>query len=253
MPFTIQDIAKFLINPFIPLFVLLVIQLFRKKRGKRLLFVLFLYVYLISIPATSKFIIPFWLLEDTFDDSETYDAVVVLSGFSDSKWYLARENKPVLLKYYYRLNQNADRIITGAELLLTGHAGQLLIADPYYFNGFSEAQLVKKFLEVHDIPPEQIVVYGEVENTLEEAQKVKQYINQNRINKIVLVTSALHMRRAVALFNKQGLSPAYLSVLRPNTSLILQDFIPTTSGMRQFHGISYEVVGYVGYWMLSKI
>ena len=253
MPFTIQDIAKFLINPLIPVFVLLVIQLLRKERGKRLLLVLFFYVYLTTIPATSKLIMPWWVLEDTFDSSKTYDAVVVLSGVSDSKWYLAREDNPVLLKYYRRLNQNADRLVTGAELLITGHAAQLLIADPHYFNDFSEAELVKKFLEVHAIPPEQIVVYGEVENTLEEAQKVKQYINQNRINKIVLVTSALHMRRAVALFNKQGLSPAYLSVLRPKTRLSWQDFIPSTRGMGQFHGMSYEVVGYVGYWMLSKI
>lgn len=252
MGFTIQDVAKFLINPLIPVFVILLIQLVREKKSKRLLIVLFLYTYLVTIPATSKVINSLWVVEDTFDYSETYDAVVVLSGISISSLSLSIEPPITQFEFYYLFNQSADRVIMGAKLVQAGHARQFLIGDPR-FRGSSEAQFVKTFLELQGIPSEKIFVYGEVENTLEEAEKVKQYIDQHDIkkNKLALVTSASHMRRAVALFNKQGLYPAHLSVLRPNTNIGWPDFIPSESGLRGIKRMAYEIVGYVGYWMLS--
>lgn len=252
MAFTIQDVAKFFINPLIPVFVILLIQLVREKQGKRLLIVLFLYTYLVTIPATSKVINSLWVVEDTFDYSETYDAVVVLSGISISSLSLSIEPPITQFEFYYLFNQSADRVIMGAKLVQAGNARQFLIGDPR-FRGFSEGQFVKTFLEIQGIPPEKVFVYGEVENTLEEAEKIKEYVDQNGINKIALVTSASHMRRAVALFNKQGLYPAHLSVLRPNTNIGWTDFIPSESGLLGIKRMAYEIVGYVGYWMLGEI
>lgn len=252
MPFTLQDIAKFLINPLIPAFVILSIQMIRKRQSRRLLVVLFLYLYIVSIPLSSKILANVWSVNDTINYSKTYDAVVVLAGVSDPTWYLRKADNPSALNCYYRFGKQVDRFIAAIELLKTGHVHKLLFGD-WRIKSFSEAKVVKEFLEKQGINPEQIVVCGEIRNTLDEAVKTHQYATEKGLHKLVMITSESHMRRAEAMFNKQGLYPDLLSVLNKNKKIVWKDFIPKIIGLRHTEMMLYEIVGYIGYRMLGKL
>ena len=51
----------------------------------------------------------------------------------------------------------------------------------------------------------QIILSDNVSNTAEEALAIKRIIEENGINKILLITSSFHMPRAKLLFDRQGI------------------------------------------------
>jgi uncharacterized SAM-binding protein YcdF (DUF218 family) len=230
--------------------VILLILLLKKQQNKSLFVLFSIYLYVITVPLSSKLLIRLWSVEDSVTYTQTYDAVVALSGMANANWYLGRESSPLPLNCYYRFGQNADRIIKAAEILKTGHAGKLLFGD-LKNKSFSEAQLVKDFLSKQGISSEQIAIYGEVRNTLDEAVKTRQYVEITGLKKLLLVTSENHMRRARAMFNRQGLYPDLLSVSKINKKIECLDFIPCKNGLSNMQGILYEIAGHVYYFVTA--
>ena len=252
MPFTSIDFAKFIINPLLFAFLIILVLLIKRNISKRLLLLLFLYLYIVTVPCSSKLFSKLWSIEDTISYDQTYDAVVTMTGIANSGWYINRADSHLPLKCYYSFGRNVERIIKAAELLKTGHAKKLLLGD-LRNSSFSEAELVVDFLEKQGIGSDQIVVYGITKNTLDEAVKTSQYMAESGLRKLVLITSESHMRRAAAMFNKHGLRPALLSVSRKNKVASWKDFIPGTRGLSASGQILYEIVGYAGYFMRGAI
>jgi uncharacterized SAM-binding protein YcdF (DUF218 family) len=63
---------------------------------------------------------------------------------------------------------------------------------------------MRTFMSELGVPTEAMVLEGLSSNTRQNAQFTADILFPQGINKIILVTSALHMRRAVASFEKQG-------------------------------------------------
>jgi uncharacterized SAM-binding protein YcdF (DUF218 family) len=65
------------------------------------------------------------------------------------------------------------------------------------------------------------------------------------------------MRRAAALFRKQGLSPDLYSVVRTPSVLVklkkLKNYVPSPTGLKSSMGCLYEMVGYLGYFIKGDI
>jgi uncharacterized SAM-binding protein YcdF (DUF218 family) len=61
----------------------------------------------------------------------------------------------------------------------------------------------KKLIRI-GIPPEDIIVFPKPKDTKEEADRLKEYLHGDRF---ILVTSAYHLPRAMALFHHEGLEP----------------------------------------------
>jgi uncharacterized SAM-binding protein YcdF (DUF218 family) len=129
---------------------------------------------------------------------------------------------------------------------------KLVLSDVVY-SEVSETQQLENFLKEEGIKKEQYAVHGRVINSLEEAQSVKRYCTQHGVKTILLITSADHMRRAAALFRKQGLSPDLLSSSRPDMSREWEDYVPCREGLNATYWLLYETVGYLGYRVTGKI
>jgi uncharacterized SAM-binding protein YcdF (DUF218 family) len=116
---------------------------------------------------------------------------------------------------------------------------------------------VKKFALQHGVPEEKFIIYGEgVKRTLDEARQLKTYAVKNSIRDILLVTSESHMRRAAALFKKQGLSPDLYSVVKTPSVLVLnkyKNYVPSHTGLKSSMGCLYELVGYLGYFFKGDL
>ncbi|MCX5876242.1 MAG: YdcF family protein [Deltaproteobacteria bacterium] len=258
MPFyTAQDVARFFLNPLFPAFFIGLILLLKKERTRLGLLLLLLYLYGVSIPYTSQIVMAKWWVADTVDRHSRYDAAVVLGGIVDYNWYVrhAAENEEEIFKYvsdYQQLGQSSARILTGVAAVKSGLAETLLLSD-VTIKGVNETRILLDLLEKQGIDPQKIAVHGKVRNTLAEAKSVKAYCESKGIKRILLITSANHMRRAAALFRKQGLNPDLLSVSRDNTPITRESFVPSGDGLEDTYGMLYELVGYTAYLIRGNL
>lgn len=85
-------------------------------------------------------------------------------------------------------------------------------------------------------------------NTYESAQEVARMGQDRNASTILLVTSDLHMLRALAAFRARGLDPAPIPVFTiKRGALAFADFLPTLSGMAEVNRGLYEVLGLIYY------
>ena len=134
------------------------------------------------------------------DAAPAADAIVVLSG--------ARHPAPGLA----RLSEwhDPDRFLAGLDLYRAGKAPRLLFtggASPYRPGQPPEGELYLQEAEQWGIPVTAMASTPPVVNTAEEALAISQLLrHRERGNpRVLLVTSAFHMRRAQRLFERQGL------------------------------------------------
>jgi uncharacterized SAM-binding protein YcdF (DUF218 family) len=71
-------------------------------------------------------------------------------------------------------------------------------------SGDSPAEDMAVLLEMMGVPQDALYFEDESRNTAESAKAAWEFLSSQEIQKIILVTSALHMPRSVALFEKQG-------------------------------------------------
>ena len=129
------------------------------------------------------------------------DAIVVLSG--------ARHPAPGV----ERVSEwhDPDRFLAGLDLYRAGKAPRLLFtggASPYRPGQPPEGQLYLQEAEQLGIPATAMASTPPVVNTAEEAVAISQLLQQIDVRnpRVLLVTSAFHMRRAQRLFERQGLA-----------------------------------------------
>ena len=242
-----EVLAKTLINPLVIAVLYIAWRFVRGGLGRRHIVILFIYLYLVSIPFTSKVMHMLWSVDDTIVVGHQYDAVVVLSGIVPSKCYL--ENDQVYVDNMFICSGDFKRAYAGLGFVKSGQANRFIIADDES-GGFHESKAVEAFLLNNQIRPDQIVIIGEVKNTKDEALKIEKMTKNDKINDFILVTTAKHMRRAADIFASRGLTPALYSTDRPISSRItVVDFKPhSTSGV---HKMFYEFAGYIKF-ILNK-
>ena len=201
MGFTIAKIIVSIVLPPAGLLFIMVAGLFLMKRkkpaGAPLLLTGIILLYLLSLPYTADLLIR--PLEATYpplnDGMVQADAIVVLSGGGKDLSWLPNISEPG--------PDSLERTIAGVKL-----ARKLKL--PLVFTGGSgevAPTAVREAIPMADvalslgIPREEIIVEAASRNTLENAAATRKLVQGNRI---LLVTSAFHMRRSVAMFQKQG-------------------------------------------------
>lgn len=247
----IQDIAKFLIDPLFYIFIGLLSIIFFKKHRLQLTILLGIYIYFISITFTGQAFSKFWRVEDTYNPSIKYDAVVVTAGVTDSSWYLNRKGLPYVPNDFFATNEDSERILAGIYFVKSGHAKSLLFGE-WINDIFNETDVVKKLASDMKLKDNQVWIYGQIKRTLDEARCVKLYLEKHPIRKLLLVTSQRHMRRALAMFRKQGLNPDVFSAPK-EVAITGESFIPDITGIIKTESYLYEVIGYIGYYVKGDL
>ncbi|MBF0405298.1 MAG: YdcF family protein [Nitrospirae bacterium] len=239
----------FILNPLIHILIGMVFLVITKKKRKSFAIFLTLYFYLISITFTSHWISGLWEVADTYKSEEKYEAVCVLAGVIDVSWHDAKESLFYVPKNYIKTTSTTERILAGLYFLKSGHASQLLFGEWTYYS-VNEAEKVKMFLMSHGVDEEKIVLYAKVNRTLDEARGVKAYVEKKQLKKLLLVTSAVHMRRAIALFKKVGLTPDIFSTNKWTSSdFSLSSFVPSLQGINGTLDCIYELSAY-GFYLV---
>ncbi len=127
------------------------------------------------------------------------EAIVVLGGGTASQ----EPPRPLV-----EVNGAGDRVIYAAYLYRQGSAPYLLLSggniDWLGEHTGTPAEDMARLLELMDVPASALWLQPDSRNTYEDALYSKKILDEKGIHRILLVTSALHMPRAVGLFERQG-------------------------------------------------
>ncbi len=104
------------------------------------------------------------------------------------------------------VNERGDRLIYAAYLYKQGKAPLVLLSGGgiHWLFPETEAPGMAGMLRLLDVPDQAILQEKRSRNTYENALYSRQMLEPLGINRIILVTSALHMPRTLALYKKQG-------------------------------------------------
>ncbi|RJG45377.1 YdcF family protein [Mesorhizobium sp. DCY119] len=181
---------------------------------------------------------------------EKVDGIVVLGGGLEGAINLARGG--------YEMNSAGDRFVEAAvlarrfpdaKIVISGGVGTLVL------EGEGDADTAPRLLSALGVAPERMVLENQSRNTYENAVFTKRLVTPKPGETWLLVTSAFHMPRSMALFRKADFSVLPWPVdyrtsgeegvgfFRDNPQDSLQN---TTMAIREW-------IGLVAYWLSGRI
>jgi uncharacterized SAM-binding protein YcdF (DUF218 family) len=186
------------------------------------------------------------------------DAIVVLGGGTRSGDYPRPD---------VDFTDAGDRVWYGANLYRAGKAPKIIVSGgriDWQGNGNPEAEDLTKLLIKMGVPQTDIIPEGRSLNTRDNAVYTKEILQQNNFKTILLVTSAMHMPRSMAIFKKLDINAiaaptdyrmsqeeidqpnrqieAAILALLPNEA----DLSLTTSALKEYIGILvYKLKGWL--------
>ena len=173
-----------------------------------------------------------------------YDVGVVLGGMS------AFDSKTNTVNF----NKNADRLIYTEKLYRKGIINKILISGGSGIlikNQYKEAFVMRNHLIENGIPDDDIIIENKSRNTKENAFLSAEILKRDFQNKsVLLITSALHMKRAIFCFEKAGIEVASFSTDNTNSNRNFQLeylLLPNSKSFEKWESIIHEWVGYLVY------
>jgi uncharacterized SAM-binding protein YcdF (DUF218 family) len=178
------------------------------------------------------------------DQLPVADAIVVLGGYTDAT------NSGVV-----ELGDAVDRLFHGMRLYRAGKAPRVMLVGGAARGYMPEAEVMANLLAEFNIFRDVMLLEDKSRNTRQNGLNAVAIMQDKDIKKILLSTSAYHMRRAQAVFEKLGIEvvPAATDyqVLEPDPSIL--DWLPnaealmmTTLGIKEYLGWSvYKFRGWV--------
>jgi uncharacterized SAM-binding protein YcdF (DUF218 family) len=203
------------------------------------------------------------LLEQQYpslEGSPKADAIVVLGG--GTEMISAPRQIP-------EINGAGDRVLYAVQLYRQG-AAPIILASGGRINWYDSAastpaEEMRLLLEFMGVPSEAILLEDQSQNTYENAQFSAIKLAQLDARRILLVTSAMHMPRAAALFQAQGVEiiPAptdyivseveWRTLWHSGWASFLLNLFPSASSLNQTTNALKEYIGLTVYWMQGRL
>jgi len=173
------------------------------------------------------------------------DVIVVLGGGIGSSG---------VRTVYAELYSAADR---GWQAARCYHAGK---APLILFSGLGEGAGMKQFLVDLGVPTDKILLESESKNTYENGVFTWEKLKAMNAKKVILVTSAWHMRRALMIFKSRGVEVVpsgsdyeALSLADGLTPGAIQYYLPNADALCKNSAVVKEYLGYWGYWLYLRV
>ena len=183
-----------------------------------------------------------WLVDGEIPTAESYpraDAIVCLGG---------SVNIATNLSDHVELYTSADRVWQAAKLYKAGKAPKIFVT------GQSTARAARMLLMDFGVPESAITLLEDARNTEEEAKAIAALLPSARV---LVVTSAFHMRRAKLMFEKYAkgvkVIPAptdFEATVHVAEGFDPRDLLPGNSYMNEVY--LREWIGYLGYKWLRR-
>jgi len=159
------------------------------------------------------------------------------------------------------LSEAGDRALHGAQLYKQGKAPLIIMSGgriDWKGGGPPESADMAEVAKALGVPESAILQDPTSLNTFENAANVKKIVEQRGIKQVLLVTSALHMPRSLAIFAKQGIvaipaptdflvSNQDLDELKSSSEALTLNLMPDAERLQQTTRAIKEYVGMVVY------
>jgi len=247
MFFIFSKLFVFIITPLFWIIILLLFSHFskeEKKKRKYLMIGIFLALFFSNGFLFNSFM-GLWEVPATpYNKLGTYEAGIVLGGMSVNDEELGRAQ---FFRGVDRLIQAIDLYKRGIikKIIFTGGSGRILAPE------MKEGLYLKDYILKMGVNESDLLMESESNNTHENAAFTKVLLDREKISgKLLLITSAFHMKRSIGCFKKEGIIAEPYSTDRFSGPLKFEfDYlvIPDVSAMSNWTGLIHEVVGYITY------
>lgn len=230
------------------LFIFIIISLFRTKKVSIPLFLITVLLYIFSCGWFARlFVSP---LENNYlppsSPSSTFqvddNAVIVILGGG------IIPNTPN--SYIGELSDSAlKRIIEGFLIHKTTQIPIIVTGGKLRYTEISEAEVMKEELQKLGVSNEDIYVEPYAKNTKQNALFVKEIVENEGFNTILLVTSAIHMKRSMNYFNTymndKKIIPVPTGYLISHNKVNWYDFLPQIEFLKANAFALHEYLGLI--------
>jgi uncharacterized SAM-binding protein YcdF (DUF218 family) len=251
MFFILSKILFFLITPIFWILALLIFSIFSKNQKTR--------KWALAIDIILLLLFTNYFIFNTVDKhwetpsgkasmvKEKYEYGVILGGMTSS-------NQITGITTY---SECIDRLLQGIVLYRQGTIKKILITSGSGMvmgKEVKEAIILKGLCVELGIPGKDIVIETNSRNTRENAVFTREILN-NYNQKILLITSAFHMRRAAGCFKKAGFKFDTFSTDPLEISVLGIDdyFIPKADPLTKWNVIIKEWIGFASYKVVGYI
>lgn len=246
MFFVLSKILAFLTKPSTWILIVLCLALFNKRPRRKFLLLGLLMFFIFTNGFIHYEISRLWEIPPIgYENLEKkYDVAVVLGGISDF------DGNYNMLEF----NESSDRIMHAIKLykqgfvkkiLLSGGTGTMIGLD------IREAPNLKKYLTEIGINEEDIILEKNSRNTKENASYSAVILNNEFKNgNFLLVTSAIHMRRSLLCFEKQGIkiTPFSTDFSMSERKLYFDHlFLPEAKILNRWEDLVHEWIEFIVY------
>ncbi|NND81398.1 MAG: YdcF family protein [Gammaproteobacteria bacterium] len=179
--------------------------------------------------------------QQAFEDIAAHDAIVVLGGGL---------RLPAPPARHAQLGSTADRYWHATRLYRTGKASRIVVSGGNAFEqpGLAgEAQYAAELLQRWGVPASDIQIEADSRTTRQNASLTIAGLLQENVQSILLVTSAMHMPRALTQFEGHGLKVTAASadvLIRQTNQPVALSWIPaahaldlSTRALHEYYGI----------------
>jgi uncharacterized SAM-binding protein YcdF (DUF218 family) len=257
MFFALSKMLFFIIQPIVWLVGLLGWSYFTKNSHKKVKILrgVFWMVILMTNPFLSNRVFHAWEYPALSIESmkDTFDVGIVLGGYSDFDVYPISDR--------LNFNEGTNRFQDAYLLYKKGIIKKILITSgvgAILGDKMNEADMSKIALLQYGVPESDILIENVSRNTHENAVFTKTLLEKQGFaqSKLLLITSAMHMRRSIGCFKKVGLNftpfPAHFYATRLQMN-IESTILPDNKAFNKWERFLKEWVGCVVYWLQGYI
>jgi uncharacterized SAM-binding protein YcdF (DUF218 family) len=136
----------------------------------------------------------------TYKDDVVYDVVILLGGVGDER-VEAETGQPAY-------NDDVERLVATHRLLADNRARFAIVsgaAEHPSLIEHGEARMLGRQIALWGVDPSRVIIEEKARNTRENAVYSEQIVRERGFEKVLIVTSAFHMRRSLECFNAVGL------------------------------------------------
>jgi uncharacterized SAM-binding protein YcdF (DUF218 family) len=256
MFFILSKTLNYLATPLVMVSLLLLASLFLKsKKWKRTMLICGVCLLLLfSNDFIANEVMRIWELPvKRYTELKQYEAAILLTGVT-----VNQPSGPDDRIYFYL---GADRAVHTMQLYKLGIVKKIVVSGgsgKVVDDGSRESVKLKRVLMTMGVPDSVIYIDTNSDNTYENAIESKKLLDSLHIDQkeCLLVTSAFHMRRALACFRKAGADMDYFTCdfrSHPRSFMLDVLLVPKVDAFIIWQSLLKEWVGFVAYKIAGYI
>ena len=177
------------------------------------------------------------------DDAGKLDIIVILGGGIYTSDGLRKTPEASGATY--------SRLFNGVSIFKNSSAKVLVLSGAGNWGNESEAEVMKDLAVMLGVPGDKIVIETKSQNTMEQAIELAKLFPPSENKRIGIVTSALHMPRAVQAFQekfpKENIVPFPVGYISSSAEFSLNSFVPTADAFMTSTDTIHEEIGMIWY------